>query len=791
MLLIMVSAVYAQSEGDYQTRVGASGNWTATNIWQQYQSGAWTDVATYPSASDGAITILSGSTLIYDQAVPGGIDQLVINGFLTVPLGITFTTVDGPGVEVAVNGTLLHQGTVPVMAGTGVLNSGSTYIHNTSSSASNALNFFTTKANDSTWIYRGSNTLVPSVSLTSRSYGNLEFQSQAGTWPTNWTGTGILTVNGNFTLGSGVTINYSNTGINVMKGNYTINGAISFGAGTQNISFQGINKSIGGSGIVAFETASIAVGASYSLSAPVNVLSGFTFTVNGTLGCGGYTFNGAGGFTVSGGATFKICSPNGINGNVLVTGTKTYSTSANYEFYGAANQITGTGFPIQVNNLTINTDYTVTLSNTLVVSGTLHFTKGYLALGNYSLLGSGNVTGAPEIIYDGTGSAIAVGSNIDAIIRTQTPSILPATVNSLVVETGIGNNFLLPNDVSASSLVFTSGGIILNHNVLALSGKDIQFHAPNSTTYLSGISVLKTDSPALAGGGNQSISRLWNIGGLSSAPVEITLSWPTPAADAGIVFTDNKAMLWNFNGGNWVNMGIQDITTVLGVRSVSFSANLGAKDVNNDWTLSGDGQTLPVELSSFSASQTAQNFVQLNWVTQSELGMLGYRIYRSQVNSQAAAVSITPSLIPATNTSTTQSYNFTDREVASGQTYYYWLEAVDMSASYFHGPLSFSLQGETPPISPELSFLRNAYPNPFRRNESTRIEVSVKAGETGSLTIYNVLGQKVMSYNLREGLNPLNWNGRDINGNPVASGVYFYRLSTPSLNDTRKMVLMR
>ncbi len=101
-------------------------------------------------------------------------------------------------------------------------------------------------------------------------------------------------------------------------------------------------------------------------------------------------------------------------------------------------------------------------------------------------------------------------------------------------------------------------------------------------------------------------------------------------------------MLWNFNGGNWVNMGIQDITTVLGVRSVSFSANLGAKDVNNDWTLSGDGQTLPVELSSFSASQTAQNFVQLNWVTQSELGMLGYRIYRSQVNSQAAAVSITP-----------------------------------------------------------------------------------------------------------------------------------------------------
>lgn len=791
MLLIVVSVAYAQSEGDYQTRIGVSGNWTAANVWQQYQGGVWTDVATYPSASDGTITILSGSSLIYDQAVPGGIDQLVINGGLTIPAGISFVTVDGPGPDLTLNGTMLHQGIVPVMAGTGVLNSGSVYIHNTTSSANNALNFFTTKASDSTWIYRGSNILTPAVGLSGRSYGNLEFQSTAGTWTTSWTGTGILTVNGDFSLGSGVTINYSNTGINVMKGNYTINGNISFGAGTQNISFQGTDKIIGGSGVVAFETANIAVGASYSLGAPVNVLSGFTFTVNGTLGCGGYTFNGAGGFTVSGGATFKICSPNGINGNVLVSGTKTYSTSANYEFYGAADQITGAGFPVQVNNLTINTDYTVTLSNTLVVSGTLHFTKGFLALGNFSLLGSGSVSGAPEIIFNGSGSAIAVGSNIDAIVRTLAPTILPATVNSLIVETGIGNNFLLPNDVSTTNLSFISGGIILNHNVLSLSGKDLQVHVPDATSYITGLVVQKTNSPALAGGGNQSISRLWNISGVSSAPLEITLSWPTPAADAGITFTDNKAMLWNYSGGNWVNMGVQDLTTVLGVRSVSFFADLGAKDINGDWTLSGDGQTLPVELSSFSGSQTANNFVQLSWVTQSELGMLGYRIYRSQASNQAAALSITPSLIPATNTSTTQTYSYLDREVAIGQTYYYWLEAVDMSSSYFHGPLSFTLQGETPPINPELSYLRNAYPNPFRRTENTNIEVSVKAGERGTLSIYNVLGQKVISYNLKEGLNPLSWNGRDTNGNPVASGIYFYRLSTPSLNDTRKLVLLK
>lgn len=204
-----------------------------------------------------------------------------------------------------------------------------------------------------------------------------------------------------------------------------------------------------------------------------------------------------------------------------------------------------------------------------------------------------------------------------------------------------------------------------------------------------------------------------------------------------------------------------------------------------------ESMTLPVELSYFAATLTAQNFVKLTWVSQSETGLLGYRVYRSETSDQASAQNITPVMIPATNTSTTQTYNVVDQEVAIGSTYYYWLESVDMGHSTFFGPTSVLVEGEVPPVLPEYTTMRNAYPNPFRANTGTTIEVNVKAGETGQVTVYNVLGQVVKTYTVKEGLNNLNWNGKDSKGNVCGSGIYFYKLSTPSMNMTKKMVIVK
>jgi len=218
----------------------------------------------------------------------------------------------------------------------------------------------------------------------------------------------------------------------------------------------------------------------------------------------------------------------------------------------------------------------------------------------------------------------------------------------------------------------------------------------------------------------------------------------------------------------------------------------GAKDEIVEMQGGGGGDpTLPVELSSFTAVLTANNFVKLTWVSQSETEMLGYRVYRGESGDQASAIMITPTMEPATNTSTTQTYSITDNEVTIGSTYWYWLESVDYASSHFHGPVSIIVEGEVPPVLPETTTMKNAYPNPFRMNSSTTIDVAVKAGENGIVTIYNILGQAVKTFKVSEGTTKINWNGRDAKGNACGSGIYFYKLSTPSMNQTKKMVIVK
>jgi len=200
---------------------------------------------------------------------------------------------------------------------------------------------------------------------------------------------------------------------------------------------------------------------------------------------------------------------------------------------------------------------------------------------------------------------------------------------------------------------------------------------------------------------------------------------------------------------------------------------------------------VPVELSSFTATLTGQFYVQLSWTTQTETQMVGYRVYRSTTADQSTIELIDNPLVPATNTSTTQNYTVVDKDVLIGQTYYYWLEAVDYNNSNFHGPVSVTVTGNVPPVLPEVTEMKNAYPNPFKANSSTNIEVSLKAGDTGTLSIYNVQGQLVKIVSLTEGTHMVNWNGRDTRGNACGSGIYFYKLSTQSMNQTKKMVIVK
>lgn len=95
-------------------------------------------------------------------------------------------------------------------------------------------------------------------------------------------------------------------------------------------------------------------------------------------------------------------------------------------------------------------------------------------------------------------------------------------------------------------------------------------------------------------------------------------------------------------------------------------------------------------------------------------------------------------------------------------------------------------------LLPQAFTLEQNYPNPF--NPTTTIAFSLPTTTDVKLEIFNSLGQQVRVLHhgdLPAGTHHVEWDAADRNGNKVASGVYFYRLSTDLQTDSRKMILLK
>ena len=210
----------------------------------------------------------------------------------------------------------------------------------------------------------------------------------------------------------------------------------------------------------------------------------------------------------------------------------------------------------------------------------------------------------------------------------------------------------------------------------------------------------------------------------------------------------------------------------------------GSGDTNDpSWGLSDN--PLPIELTSFQAIQTTAGFAQINWTTQSESNLWGYNIYRSQDNELETSFMLNPTIIAAENSPTGFEYAYTDKEVETENTYYYWLESVDLSGNTeFFGPTQITIETEQLPEPITETNLMANYPNPF--NPTTTIKFNIKENETGILTIYNTKGQLLESHQFSSGNHNYVWQADE-----YTSGVYFYKLQTDSYSKIKKMILMK
>ena len=93
---------------------------------------------------------------------------------------------------------------------------------------------------------------------------------------------------------------------------------------------------------------------------------------------------------------------------------------------------------------------------------------------------------------------------------------------------------------------------------------------------------------------------------------------------------------------------------------------------------------------------------------------------------------------------------------------------------------------------PEKFALYDNFPNPF--NPTTQITIDLPEDAYTELTIWNIMGQQVAtvySGSLNAGSHNVTFNGRDMNGSMLSSGMYIYRVTAGKYNATKKMTLMK
>ena len=192
-----------------------------------------------------------------------------------------------------------------------------------------------------------------------------------------------------------------------------------------------------------------------------------------------------------------------------------------------------------------------------------------------------------------------------------------------------------------------------------------------------------------------------------------------------------------------------------------------------------DCNTAAVAISAFDARPT-NNGVELRAKFLSTLGDANFVVvYRADGGSDYFKG------IATVNAPSNGEFSYTDATALPGRSYGYKISVIDSDGEFF----SPTANVKTAAARIELS--QNT-PNPF--NPTTTIRFSLPASERVGLAIYSADGRlvRMLVDEVKErGNHDITWDGRDNAGNPVGSGVYFYRLTAGKFSDSRKMVLLK
>jgi hypothetical protein len=231
-----------------------------------------------------------------------------------------------------------------------------------------------------------------------------------------------------------------------------------------------------------------------------------------------------------------------------------------------------------------------------------------------------------------------------------------------------------------------------------------------------------------------------------------------------------------FNGIVLANVSIT-LNTGAALVTAQLLANTGAVTINSD--------VLPVELTSFTAVSNNKT-VELNWSSATELNNVGFEVERSSLsennNSHYAWIKI-GFVNGAGNSHSPKIYSYVDNDISQSK-YAYRLKQIDTDGNFEYSSIIEVFTGQIP----NAFLLNQNYPNPF--NPSTIIEFGVDKNTAATLTVHNVIGEKIATL-FNGDLSAGQIYSVPFNGGKFASGIYYYKLQTNERNEVKKMFLLK
>ncbi len=462
-------------------------------------------------------------------------------------------------------------------------------------------------------------------------------------------------------------------------------------------------------------------------------------------------------------------------------------------------------------SITVRNNHTVNIYSDWYITNTLIESGGKIIISSGDTLFVENESGDDLIIQ---GNIDVLGNLVlgqSASMRGDTGSKISFLGNDIINYTsGVSSLYDVeinnPNGVSFSENLSINGVLTEENGTLTnTASTSIMGLSSSQVRYLDiAQDILPIENFAvttsLTGAYPTYIKRVWNIQGFISSATEnerqreVTFYWDSSDDnDYDWLTSGNTPIL--FQGVTKINPLSYDLTsnTRWATYNIIFDqVNKSSKAIFNIG-LEND-QTLPVNLSSFTADVYQEEFVKLIWVTESESNLNGYTILRSTDNNIDNAMII--DFFQAQNTNETYTYTFIDDFQISAGDYYYWLQTLEYDGSnQIFGPIiiQFKFPDTSDAIEiPTKQGITAIYPNPF--NPTTTIDFYVENESQVIIEVYNIKGQAVKKFNLgtkSPGSHSLIWNAKDKNNNSLTSGLYFTKVNIGSHTYTNKMILKK